>query len=371
MSDRQRHIVHVHPTFEVGGAQMRLSKVINRFGNRFRHTIVSLNGDLSCRENIDESLAVRYVEGPARGESLLARLSAYRRANRDMAPDVLITNNWGSIEWALAGVFGRGFKRVHYESGFGPDEANATLARRNWLRRIALAGADAVVMPSLTLQQIALEEWQLPASIVRVIRDGIDCAAFRDARPGNLAGFDRADGEVVIGSVAILRPEKNLSRLVRCFAQLTLGADVRLVIVGDGKERGLLEAAARDAGVADRIVFTGFLGEPEKSYPNFDIFALSSDTEQTPNAVLQAMAAGLPVVAFDVGDLRSMLSPANSSRILEQGDEQGFVDLLARLVSDPDLRENLGAANRDKVFAEYDEVQMFVAYEGLFGEAGK
>lgn len=371
MPDSQRHIVHIYPTFEVGGAQMRVSRVINQFGDRFRHTIVSLNGDLSCRANIDDSLSVRYIAGPAQDAGLFARLIAYRRTNRDLAPDVLITNNWGSIEWALAGGLGSGFKRVHYESGFGPDEANVTLRRRNWLRRLALTGADAVVMPSVTLQQIALREWRLPSTIVSVIRDGIDCAAFRDAAPGDLAGFGRRDGELVIGTVAILRPEKNLARMIRCYARSANDFESRLVIVGDGKERDSLETTARDAGVAERVVFTGFLGEPAKSYPNFDIFALSSDTEQTPNAVLQAMAAGLPVVAFDVGDLGSMLSPANASLVVERGDEEGFVQLLGLLASDPALRKSLGAANREKVFAEYDEAQMFAAYEGLFGEAGE
>lgn len=369
MPTSQRHILHIYPTFEVGGAQMRLSRVINHFGDRFRHTIVSLGGDLRCRENIDKSLSVSYLSGPAQAKGLLARLQAYRRMSRDLAPDVLITNNWGSIEWALAGGLCRGFKRVHYESGFGPDEVEATLTRRNWLRRLALLRAASLVMPSVTLQKIALNEWRIPDRKVAVIRDGIDCAAFRDAAPGHLSGFDRKAGEIVIGTVAILRPEKNLARLIRCFSGFANDFEGRLVIAGDGKERDLLTAAAEESGLGERVVFTGFLAEPEKSYPNFDIFALSSDTEQTPNAVLQAMAAGLPVAALDVGDLRSMLSPENADLVVTQGDEDGFSNLLQRLASDSELRSKLGDANRQKVFAEYDEAQMFAAYEGLFGEA--
>lgn len=365
MQHRVPHILHIHPTFEVGGAQLRIARVINHFGGRFRHTIVSLDGEVSCRAQIESSLDVTFMDSPAPDKALFGRLWAYRRSIAELQPDVLVTNNWGSIEWAMAARLGGRHRHIHYESGFGPDEATRTLARRNLARRAALGRAFAVVMPSRTLERIAIEEWRLPPSKVRVIRDGIDCARFKNAAPGQLAGFARREGEIVIGTVAVLRPEKNLQRLIRCFAAICDGANMRLVIAGDGKERHALEVAAREAQLDERVVFTGYVDEPERVFPNCDIFALSSLTEQTPNSVIQAMAAGLPVAAVDVGDLKFMLPPENAERVVGQDDEEGFIALLRDLVADAPLRARLGAANQVFAFDRFDEAQMFRSYEEL------
>ena len=77
--------------------------------------------------------------------------------------------------------------------------------------------------------------------------------------------------------------------------------NARLVICGDGSERQALEAAARANNIVDQVVFTGYLDKPELALAGFDIFAMSSDTEQMPYGLLEAMSAGLPVAATDVG----------------------------------------------------------------------
>lgn len=365
MQHRVSHILHIYPTFEVGGAQLRIARVINHFGDRFRHTIVSLNGDLSCRRHIEPAIDATFLDTPGSDKALPGRLWAYRRAIANLSPDVIVTNNWGSIEWAMAARSGRHCRHIHCESGFGPDEATGTLARRNFLRRIALGRTSAVVMPSHTLERIAIEDWRLPRSKLRVVSDGIDCALFKNAAAGHLAGFARREGEIVIGTLAVLRPEKNLRRLIRCFAAVCEGANMRLVIAGDGRERQALEAAAQAAHLGERVVFTGFVDKPETAFPNFDIFALSSDTEQTPNAVMQAMAAGLPVAALDVGDLKTMLPRENAERVVARSDEDGFIALLRALAENPQLQARLGAANQAFAFDKFDEAQMFSAYEAL------
>ena len=88
-----------------------------------------------------------------------------------------------------------------------------------------------------------------------------------------------------------MRPEKNLKRLIRTFAAVAPDFNARLLLVGEGKERGALVQLAGEVGVADRIVFAGYISKPEKVLGLIDVFALTSDTEQMPNAVLQAMAA--------------------------------------------------------------------------------
>ena len=92
---------------------------------------------------------------------------------------------------------------------------------------------------------------------------------------------------------------------MRAFA--TLPGNTRLVIVGEGPERSVIAAEAARCGVSDRVHLPGFLANPHTYLGLFDIFALSSDSEQFPISVAEAMAAGLPVVATDVGDIKAML----------------------------------------------------------------
>jgi glycosyltransferase involved in cell wall biosynthesis len=112
----------------------------------------------------------------------------------------------------------------------------------------------------------------------------------------------------VIGTVAMLRPDKNHARMLRAFSTASSGQDAWLVLVGAGECRSDLEALAQSRSAAPtRVVFTGPSPDPAACYQAFDAFALSSDTEQMPLSVLEAMATGLRVMSTDVGDVRDML----------------------------------------------------------------
>jgi glycosyltransferase involved in cell wall biosynthesis len=164
-----------------------------------------------------------------------------------------------------------------------------------------------------------------------------------------------------------LRAEKNLGRLLRAFRLATADGSVRgrLVIVGDGPERPMLEALAQQPGLFGRVQFTGHRPDPTGVLAEFDIFALSSDTEQMPISLLEAMAASLPVAATDVGDVRVML-PAESQNNITALDDAALAAALRRLLLDPAARQREGAANRDRVVQTYAKTAMFAAYADLF-----
>ncbi|MGH7013996.1 MAG: glycosyltransferase [Stellaceae bacterium] len=357
-----RHVLHVLPGFGVGGIQVRLARIVNALGPRFRHTIISLNDDTSCRERIDGAIDVAVEAAASRG-GLLARLDAGARRIRAAAPDLLATYNWGAIEWAMANGLRGGARHCHFEDGFGPDEAERPLWRRGVLRRLALMRTDALVVPSHTLEQIALKRWRLPATRVIYLPNGIEIDDYRRPVAGTPL-FPRVDGEIVIGTVTPLRPEKNLARLLGAFARLDDGAS-RLVIAGDGSERPALEALARRFGIAGRVHFLGAVREPQRALALFDIFALSSDTEQMPMTVLEAMAAGLPIAAAEVGDVKHMVAPANRAFIVPR-DEGALAAALAALVADAGRRHALGRLNRAHVGLAFPFVRMVEAYARLF-----
>lgn len=357
-----RHVMHVLPGFGVGGIQVRLARIVNALGPRFRHTILSLNGDISCGERIDPAAAVTVEPAVSHG-NLLARLKADAGRIRATAPDLLATYNWGAIEWAMANRMHAGMRHCHFEDGFGPDEAERPLWRRGVLRRVALARTETVIVPSHSLEAIALRRWRLPESRVLYLPNGIEVGGFRQPVVG-APPFPRGDNELVIGTVAPLRPEKNLGRLLTAFGRLD-NRTTRLVIAGDGSERPRLEAMAQRLGIGDRVHFLGAVREPQRALAFFDVFALSSDTEQMPMTVLEAMAAGLPIAAVDVGDIKHMVAPANRAFVVPRGDTT-LATALAALIADAGRRHALGRLNRAHVTAVFPFARMVEAYARLF-----
>lgn len=348
--------MHVFPTFAVGGAQVRFAMLANHFGPAFRHIVVSLDGMLNCRERLRPDLDIGFPAISAPKNAMLANTLRFRRLLHAWSPALLVTNNWGAIEWAMANLPPIA-RHVHIEDGFGPEERDRQLSRRAWLRRLVL-NRSTVVLPSRNLQRIALTAWRLPPARVRYIANGIDLGRFAP-RP---TPRDPNDAPV-IGTVAALRGEKNISRLLRAFALVPPPA--RLTIVGDGPERSALQAEAQSLGISDRTRFTGHINDPAPLYAGFDVFALSSDTEQMPLSVIEAMAAGLPVAATDVGDVRAMLSPANAA-FVDRLSETELARSLTALVQAPDLRAGIGAENQAKARAEFDQEAMFRAYGTLW-----
>ncbi|MGB3804912.1 MAG: glycosyltransferase, partial [Sphingopyxis granuli] len=144
----------------------------------------------------------------------------------------------------------------------------------------------------------------------------------------------------------------------------TLPPHVRLAIVGEGPDRDAIAAEAAARGIADRLVMPGFMAQPARWIGHFDLLALSSLSEQAPIAVIEAMAAGLPVVSPDVGDVAAMVSDAN--RPFVAGDESAFRAALARMAGAAALRAAVGAANRRVAAERFDESTMVAAYEKLY-----
>lgn len=359
----QRHLLHVFSTFGTGGPQVRFATLANRWGRKYRHSIVAMDGDHSCADRLDPAIDLTLLPfDAAKGRGLsLGNLRRARALLRTLRPDLLLTYNWGAVEWGLANRWSPLCRHLHFEDGFGPDEAGGKqLPRRVWMRRLALGGHHTrIVVPSRLLERIATESWRFDPSKLHYVPNGVDCRRF-----AKVEDTGTPPDALIVGSVGALRPEKNFARLLRAVAALPAPPS-QVALIGDGPERPALDALARSLGLGDRVHFAGRVERPETWLARFDVYAVSSDTEQMPIGLLEAMAAGLPVVATDVGDVREMLALPNRDFVVPASDEAGFSRALATLLSDSERRRSLGEANRERAFAEYDEARMVSAYEAL------
>ena len=140
---------------------------------------------------------------------------------------------------------------------------------------------------------------------------------------------------------------------------------LHLVILGEGPEREAIRQEAARLNIVHRVHLPGF-ADPAKAAGLFDIFALSSDSEQFPLSVVEAMAAGLPVAAPAVGDVPQIVAEPNRPFIVEPGNEAALADALERLAADPGLRKALGQANKARAQERFDESGMVEAYRALY-----
>ncbi|WJS99967.1 glycosyltransferase family 4 protein [Novosphingobium humi] len=373
MSVNPLRVLHLHSSFNPGGKELRCVQLINAFGAGVAHTIVSAMPDaMEATRRIMPG--IRWQAGTdfpsLQGKPTPKRLIALASAMSDH--DLVLTYNFGAMDAVLAHTLFAQILRlpplVHHEDGFNQDEVISLKSSRNWYRRIALGRTSALVVCSQRLESIARDVWQQPAGKVHRIPNGIRTAAYAaKPRPDALPRVIKRKGELWLGTLAGLRPVKNLPRLVRAFAALP--EPWQLVIAGDGPEREVIREEALRLDIAHRVHLPGHVGDPAKVVGLFDLFALSSDSEQFPISVVEAMAAGLAVVSPDVGDVAPMLSGENRPFLVPAGDEAALAAQLAHLAADADLRRTVGQANRALANAEYDEKTMVDRYRALYGQA--
>jgi len=359
-------ILHLHSSFSLGGKEARAVRLMNLMEDRAQHAILSAMPDaLGARDAIAPGIKVDFPQDapPLYGKPSLARyrdLTAYMQRF-----DLVLSYNWGAMDGVMAHRVFAPFRPlpplIHHEDGFNEDESVTRNWKRNLFRRLALPAAESLVVPSALLEKIAAAEWNMGPR-TRLIRNGIEVSAYAKGPDLPIPGLERRAGEVVIGTVAGLRKVKDLPRLVRAVA--TLPPHVRLVIVGEGPERAAIAAEAMACGMQDRLVMPGFMSEPARWIGHFDLLALSSLSEQAPIAVIEAMAAGLPVVSPDVGDVAAMVAEENRPFI--PGDDAAFRAALLRLAEDGALRAALGTANRRAAAERFDESMMVDSYEKLY-----
>jgi L-malate glycosyltransferase len=362
--------LHIFPSYEAGGAQLRIANVINFMSARDgggNHGIMALDGNFEAAYKIDPSSGVRLLKPPPKGNPVQF-IFALRKAIQNAAPGVLLTYNWGATDAVIAALPGRLCPVIHNECGLS-NEVTGRKWRRIVARRVLLSRTFRTVVTSITMLRIARSEFCLPASKLQFIQTGVDVDRFRPLRNSDLRrSLGLSESDLVFGYVGGLRPVKNIGMLLRAFAGARIPG-AKLAIFGDGPSRADLKNLAEQLGVKERVHFAGHQRDSAACFAAMDVAVMSSLSEQTPNALLEAMASGLPAVCTDVGDIAHLLGEAQRRFVVSLNDVQGYARALETLAMDPALRHSFGAQNRQRCLEQYTIDRMLREYASLYEQA--
>jgi glycosyltransferase involved in cell wall biosynthesis len=221
--------------------------------------------------------------------------------------------------------------------------------------------ADHILCNSSNLKEFLVSRYGLPPARLTVVPNGVDTEFFQPNPNG------RPQGPPVLLSVARLVPDKDHDTLLRAFGQLSHHhPDAELWLVGNGPRRQILGQKVLDLGLPGRVKFLPGEQDLRHLYHQADLFVLSSVAEALPNVVLEAMAAGLPVVATRVGGVPEAVVPEATGLLVAPRDVAGLAGALGRLLDDPEARQTMGQQGRQRVLENFSFPAMVRRHEDVW-----
>ena len=345
--------------FEPGGTERQMIELVRLLDpSRFTVHVACFDKRGAWLPRVAER-AASIVEFPIRGfahPGTMPTLLRFARWCRRERIEVLQTcdfyaNIFGLPGAALAGVP----VRIGSRRDLNPDKSPAQIR----LQRQAYRCATTVVANCAAARGILLAEGLAPASIA-VIPNGVD-------RPRHESAGVAAEQRTRVITVANLRPEKNHETLIAAADLLSADfPDVEFQIVGDGPRRSELEALVRSRRLDDRVSFLGHREDVGRLLSEASIFALPSRSEAFPNGAIEAMAAGLPVVASAVGGLLDLIEHGRTGLLIEPGNPTALADALRQLLTNQTAAARIGEYARAHVQQRYSFERMVKAFEDLY-----
>ncbi len=385
--NRPARIMHFINSLGMGGAEKRLTEIVERLAGPdffFRVVCLSRTGHYEARvrgagAGIDalgyRGLWQGWLPRPLEPWRMARRL---RRCIADFVPDAL--HSWlpiGNVVAAAALRPARFRSVALIQSRVFTGEYRVRSRPIAWAERWAAKRADLIYCNSqAVLDDVGQREPYVRASQLRLVRNGVDVARFRpcadrEEREAARAICHLAEDEYAVTAVAALRPHKGHADLLQA-AEGVLKAipGVRFLLAGPDQGEGPgLRAMAERPPLRGRIEFLGERSDVHRLLRAADVFALPSLQEGLPNALLEAMACGLPCVATDLPGCREALGGGEAGRLAPAGQPGAFAGALIELVGDANLRIRLGGAARARAEALFSLDRMFEEFEALYREA--
>ena len=360
-----RMIAHVIPTLRIAGLETTVARLTDRLGAGLTHVVITPGADGPLRDRFPKGIPVIAMAERHRPD----RWNALRMARlfRSLRPDIVHSRNWSCID-AIIGARLAGVPVViHSEHGRESNDPEGRNAMRRVGRRLLGPMVTQFVTVSRDLARWLVEDIGLPSRKVLSIRNGVDLLQFSPrGRQAARAALGIEADRVVIGTVGRLDPVKDQVGLVEAFSGLAEDPRAILVIVGDGPCRRALETKVADLGLGGRVRLLGEREDVPVILAALDVFVLSSVGEGMSNAILEAMATGLPVVATGVGGNPELVVDGTTGFLVEPRSPAALAGPLRRYLADPAVLARHGAAARGLAEAEFSLERMVGEYEQLY-----
>ncbi|MGQ9503345.1 MAG: glycosyltransferase [Thermogutta sp.] len=238
---------------------------------------------------------------------------------------------------------------------------------RIFANRLLLRRSDIVIAVADSVKRAVISKEGIASKRILVIPNGIDPAPYFAAAANREAirrQLGLADNDVAIIQVARLDPLKDHDTAITAVEQLAHDR-VRLLIVGDGPEETRIRHRVKQSAIRERFRLLGYRRDIPNLLAAADIFLLSSVSEGLPVTILEAMAAALPIVATDVGDVSKAVADGTTGFLVPPRHPEALAKALERLCASPQLRRQFGQAGRDLLMAQFTEKMMHTAYRKL------
>jgi len=360
-------VLHIVPLLSPGGAERVAVHIVTKLNRqRYEPVVVSLRGRLDCDLDYllgEAGVEVRYLgKRPGFDHRTYSR---FHRALRDHNPGIVHTH-LHVLRYALPSLLLLKHASVlHTVHNLAEREIEAGM---RWIQRRAFNHG---VVPVAVAEEVALSLKRLYGiQRCRVISNGIPTDRYACAQTSRKEwrareGFE--DDDVLFVSVARFAPQKNHALLLKAFAQGPASVPkAHLVLVGEGVLREQLEEQAKSLGLASQVHFLGLRTDIPDVLRAMDVFVLSSDYEGNPLSVMEAMAAGLPVVTTAAGGVPDLLEHGRQGLIVPLGNVQVLSIAMSLLVEDREHRQSLGRAAARRARENFDVSTMVRAYEELY-----
>lgn len=366
------HVAHAVIRLDVGGLErivLDLIRTGRRAGQRVTVVCLEQPGTLAAEAEAAGAAVVALDKPPGRPPETAARAAALLA---DLRPDVLHTHQAGPLWYLGPAAAAQGAAVLHTEhiDNVGKETSPWRKLRTRVLWQRAARHAGLFCCVSADIARSAGWLGTVPAAKLDVVLNGIDVDRYAAAAADRAAARERAGVPAaarVVGSVGRLNEVKRQDLLLRAVARLgPAAADAWVLLVGDGPERGRLEALAGELGLAARTRFAGYQARPELFLPAMDVFALTSRLEGLPLALLEAWAAGLPAVATAVGGVPAVVADGQNGLLVPSGDEPAVAAAVGRLLADRALAATLAAAGQAVVRERYSLDRMAAEYEARY-----
>ena len=370
-----RLILHIVYRFSTGGLENGVVNLINRLpANRWRHGVVALtevSAMFQARIERSDTLFIGLDKGPGHAVKLYPQLF---RLFRELRPAIVHTRNLAALEASIPATLAGVPVRVHGEHGRDVEDLDGLNRKYQWMRRIYSPFVTRYIALSADLEDYLRTRVGIAPQRIEQIYNGVDTQRFYPSTNGRamIRGCPFQDPSLwLVGSVGRLVGMKDPVNLARAFLHAldlhpAARQRMRLVVVGDGALRGEFEQLLRDAGALDLAWFAGDRRDVSDIMRGLDCFVLPSLVEGVSNAILEAMASGLPIVATRVGGNAELIEQGMTGRIVTRADHTALASEIVAYFAEPATARQHGRAGRDRVERGFSLDRMVERYSVLY-----